>query len=58
MKNTAKYDVVCLERGDVDYLLFVADQLASDTTPTPLDLKNYAEALRGLARAATELENL
>ena len=58
VKDTTKYDVVCLERGDIDYLLFVADQLSSDAVPPPADLKNYAEALRGIARVATELEEL
>jgi len=58
VKDTTKYDVVCLERGDIDYLLFVADQLSSDAVLLPADLKNYAEALRGIARVATELEEL
>jgi len=58
VKDTTKYDVVCLERGDIDYLLFVADQLSSDVVPLPTDLNNYAEALRGMARVATELEEL
>ena len=42
MKDTTKYGVVCLERGDIDYLLFVADQLSSDVVPLPTDLNNYA----------------
>jgi len=58
VKDTTKYDVVCLERGDIDYILFVADQLSSDTVHPPADMNNYAEALRGIARAATELEEL
>jgi len=58
VKDKSKYDVVCLERGDIDYILFVADQLSSDTVPPPADMNNYAEALRGIARVATELENL
>jgi len=58
VKDTTKYDVVCLERGDIDYILFVADQLSSDAVPPPADMNNYAEALRGIARAATELEKL
>ena len=33
VKDTIKYDVLCLEQGDIDYLLFVADQLSSDTVP-------------------------
>jgi hypothetical protein len=55
---TTKYDVVCLERGDIDYILFVADQLSSDSVPPPEDMNNYAEALQGIARAVTELEDL
>ena len=58
MKDTTKHDVVCLERGDIDYILFVADQLSSDAVPPPADMNNYAEALRGIARAATNLEEL
>ena len=58
VKDTIKYDVVCLEQGDIDYLLFVADQLFSDTVPPPADMNNYAEALRGIARAATKLGEL
>jgi hypothetical protein len=58
VNDTTKYDVVCLERGDIDYILFVADQLSSDAVPPPTDMTNYAEALRGIARAVTELEDL
>jgi hypothetical protein len=58
VNDTTKYDVVCLERGDIDYILFVADQLSSDAVPPPADMNNYAEALRGIARAVTELEDL
>ncbi len=58
VKDSTKYDVVCLERGDLDYLLFVADQLSSDTVPPAADMNNYAEALRGISHAATDLEEL
>ena len=58
VSDTNKYDVVCLERGDLDYMLFVADQLSLDTVPPTADMNNYAEALRGIVRAATELESL
>jgi hypothetical protein len=58
VNDTTKHNVVCLERGDIDYILFVADQLSSDAVPPPADMNNYAEALRGIARAVTELEDL
>ena len=38
MNYITKYDVVCLERGDIDYILFVADQLSSDAVPPPADM--------------------
>ena len=58
MKEVTKYDVVCLERGDVDYIKYVADQLSNESVPSLTDLNNYAEALRGIAHAATDLEGL
>jgi len=58
MKEVSKYDVVCLERGDINYIKHVADQLSDLSEPSRSELKNYAEALRGIARAATDLENL
>ena len=58
MKEVTKHDVVCLERGDVDYIKYVADQLSNESVPSLTDLNNYAEALRGIARAATDLGGL
>ena len=58
MQEMSKHDVICLERGDINYLEYVADQLSGESTPSTAELKNYAEALRGIVRVATELENL
>jgi len=58
MKEVSKHDIVCLERGDIIYIKHVADKLSGLSEPSRSELKNYAEALRGIARTATELEKL
>jgi len=58
MIEISKHNLVCLERGDIDYLKYVADQLsAADSAPSAADLENYAEALRGIARAVIDLRD-
>ena len=58
MQETSKYDVVCLERGDINYLEYVADLLSYESIPSESELENISEALRGIVRSATELTKL
>ena len=58
MSEKSKYDVICLERGDIEYIKYVAHQLSGEQSPSVPELKNYAEALLGITRAATDLESL
>jgi len=58
MINSSKYEIMCLERGDIDYLLHVAEALSNARYLTAGELKNYSEALRGIVNAAKELTNL
>jgi len=58
MMEMSKHNLVYLECGDIDYINYVADRLTEKTVLSASDLENYAEALRGIARAATGLECL
>jgi hypothetical protein len=58
MIEASKHNLVFLERGDIDYINYVADRLSEKTVLSASDLENYAEALRGIARAATDLGGL
>lgn len=58
MHELSKHDVVCLERGDINYLEYVADLLSSESIPSESELDNISEALRGIVRSATDLAKL
>jgi hypothetical protein len=58
MHELSKYDVVCLERGDINYLEYVADLLSSGSVPSESELDNISKALCGIVRSATDLVKL
>ncbi len=58
MIEASEHNLVFLERGDIDYISYVTDRLSEKTVLSASNLENYAEALRGIARAATDLGGL
>lgn len=58
MEEKTKYDIMCIERGDVDYLRYVADQLNGSGDLQKDQLDNLAKALIGIASSACELDQI
>lgn len=58
MEEKTKYDIMCIERGDVDFLRNVADQLIENPSQLEDQVENIAQALRGIASSAYELDQL
>lgn len=58
MEEKTKYDIMCIERGDVDFLRNVADQLIENPSQLEDQVENIAQALRGIANSAYELDQL
>ena len=56
MKGKSKYDVMCLERGDIEYLRNVAEMLLANDSQIRDQAENVAMALLGIANAAYELD--
>jgi len=57
MEEKSKYDVMCVERGDMEYLRHVAAMLLSDVDQMRDESENIAKALLGIANAAYELDS-
>lgn len=56
MAEKTKHDIMCIERGDVDYLLTIAEMLMSDDSQLQDQVENIAKALSGIANSAHELD--
>lgn len=55
MVEKTKYDIMCVERGDIDYLRSIAQMLLSNDPQLHDQMGNIAKALDGIANAAYEL---
>ena len=58
MNEKSKYDVMCLERGDIEYLRHVAEMLFTNGPQIQEQSENVAKALIGIANAAYELDEI
>lgn len=55
MDEKTKYDIMCIERGDVEYLRIIADKLMANESELHDQAENISKALLGIANAAYEL---
>ena len=56
MDERTKYDIMCIERGDLDYLRNIAEMLITNDSYIQDQAENIAKALIGIANAAYELD--
>ncbi len=58
MDEKSKYDIMCIERGDVEYLRNIAEMLMNNDSELQAQVEHISKALLGIADAAYELEQL